>query len=264
MTREQRVVSAPPRWPGLAVLEYYLVSYRRTWRASVLSSFLLPVLSMLGFGLGVGAYVTGGVAGVPYFDYVVPGLMAATAAQVAVGESTWPVFSNFEWMKTYFAQAAAPLRVRDVLVGHLGFVCLRVLASGLVFLAVAAAFGAVHSVWALVVAPVLVLVGLAVAAPVFGYTSSVSSDNYLALLFRFGVIPMTLFSGVFFPVGSLPVVLRAVAYALPLWHGVDLCRAAALGVAPDWSVAGHLIVLAGWSVFGWFLARTRFRRRLVV
>ncbi|MFB9235976.1 ABC transporter permease [Plantactinospora siamensis] len=261
---DRRVTPGPPRWPGLAVLEYYLVSYRRTWRASVLSSFLLPVLSMLGFGLGVGAYVTGGVSGVRYFDYVVPGLVASTAAQVAVGEATWPVFGNFEWIKIYFAQASAPLRIRDVLGGHLAFVCLRVLASGAVFLAVAAAFGAVHSAWALATLPVLVLVGLSVAAPVFGYTASVSSDSYLALLFRFGVIPMTLFSGVFFPVGSLPAVLRAGAYALPLWHGVDLCRAATLGVPPEWSVPGHLLVLAGWSAVGWLLARARFRRRLVV
>jgi len=69
---------------------------------------------------------------------------------------------------------------------------------------------------------------------------------------------------VFFPVESLPVVLRWLAYALPLWHGVDLSRAATLGVAPAWSITGHLLVLAAWAAVGWWLALRQFSRRLVV
>ena len=104
---------------------------------------------------------------------------------------------------------------------------------------------------------------VAVAAPTFAYSASVSTDSYLAILLRFGVIPMSLFSGVFFPVEALPWLLRWVAYALPLWHGVDLSRAATLGQAPQWSVAGHLLYLTVWAVAGWSLALGRFRRRLV-
>lgn len=250
--------------PALAVLEYHLIDYRRTWRSSMLSSFVLPLLTMVGFGLGVGAYVAGGVAGVPYLDYIVPGLIASTALQVSIGESTWPVLGNFSWVRTYFAQAAAPLRVADILGGHLAFVGFRVLTSCAAFLLVAAVFGTLHSVWALATLPLVLLIGLAMASPVFAYAASVRSDSYLALLFRFGVIPMTLFAGVFFPVDSLPVALRWLAYASPLWHGVDLCRAATLGIAPQWSVAGHLLYLTGWAVGGWLLARAAFRRRLVI
>ncbi|GAA0812762.1 ABC transporter permease [Spirilliplanes yamanashiensis] len=250
--------------PALSVLEYNLVGYRRTWRGSVFSSFLLPLLTMLGFGVGVGAYVEGGVGGVPYLDWVVPGLLASTALQVAFGDSTWPVLSNFEWMKVYFAQAAAPLRVADILAGHLAFVLFRAVLSTAAFLLVAAAFGALHSAWALVTLPLAALLGLAVAAPVFAYSASISTDSYLALLMRFALVPMSLFSGVFFPVESLPGVLRALAYALPLWHGVDLSRAATLGVAPQWSAAGHLAYLALWAAGGCWLAHARFRRRLVI
>ncbi|GAA1886692.1 ABC transporter permease [Asanoa iriomotensis] len=258
------VTSGAALTPAVAVFEYHLVGYRRTWRGSVFGSFLLPVLTMLGFGVGVGAYVTGGVAGVPYLDYIVPGLVMSTAFQVAAMESSWPVLGNFEWHKIYFAQSAAPLRVGDILGGHLLFVLFRVLLSAGTFLAVAALFGAVRSAWALAVLPVVALFGAAVAAPVFAYSATISTDSYLALLFRFALLPMSLFSGVFFPVDQLPLGLRAVAYVMPLWHGVDLSRAATLGVAPEWSAPGHVAYLALWAAAGWWLARARFRKRLVL
>ncbi|WP_433726079.1 ABC transporter permease [Actinoplanes sp. CA-051413] len=246
------------------VLEYHLVSYRRIWRSSVLSSFVLPLLTMLGFGVGVGAYVTSGVEGVPYLDWMVPGLIASTAMQVAIGDSTWPVLGGFEWQRIYFGQAAAPLRVADILDGHLAFVVFRTLISCAAFLVIATAFGTMHSWWAVLTLPIAALVGLAVATPAFAYAATVRIDSYLAVLFRLGVIPMSLFSGVFFPVESLPGLLRWIAYALPLWHGVDLSRAATLGVAPAWSPVGHVLYLALWAGAGWLLAYRAFRRRLVV
>jgi lipooligosaccharide transport system permease protein len=248
----------------LAVLEYNLIGYWRTWRSSVLSSFVLPLLAVLGFGLSVGGFVDQGIDGVPYLDWLVPGLLAGTALNVALSESTYPVFSGFEWNKVFVGQFASPLRVVDMLAGHLAYVQLRVLVSCTAFLAVVAAFGTVHSPWALATLPLSVLLGLAVAAPVHAYTASLRQDGYLALLFRFGVIPMGLFSGAFFPVESLPVGLRALAYALPLWHGVDLCRAATLSVAPDWSVTGHLLCLAAWAGVGFLVALRGYRRRLVI
>jgi lipooligosaccharide transport system permease protein len=200
---------------------------------------------------------------VSYLDFVVPGLIASTALQVGVGEATWPVLGNFEWYKIYFGQAAAPLRVRDVLGGHLAFVVFRAVLAAAAFLLVAALFGTLHSAWALATLPVVLLLACAVAAPTFAYSASISSDSYLALLFRFAVLPMSLFAGVFFPVDSMPVGLRWVAYATPLWHAVDLCRAATLGVAPDWSATGHVAYLALWAAGGWWLAHARFRKRLV-
>jgi lipooligosaccharide transport system permease protein len=140
----------------------------------------------------------------------------------------------------------------------------RVLLSTTAFLLVAAAFGTLHSFWTPTVLLLAVLIGMAVAAPVAAYTASIRSDSYLAILFRFAVLPMSLFSGVFFPIGSLPEPLRWVAWALPLWHGVDLTRAATLG--RDLGVAGlwHVLYLSVWCVAGWFLARWRFQRRLVL
>lgn len=249
---------------GVHVLEYHLVNYRRTWRSSALSTLAMPLLTMLGFGVGVGSYVSGGVAGVPYLDWIVPGLIASTATQAAFGEATWPVLANFEWLKVYFAQAAAPLRVADILGGHLAFMLFRIGLSATAFLGVAVAFGAVHSWWAPLTLVVALLTGLAVAAPTVAYSATITTDSYLAILMRFAVLPMSLFSGVFFPVASLPEVLRAVAYALPLWHGVDLSRDAMLGRPPGWPAVWHVAYLLLWCAVGVWLAHHRFRRRLVI
>lgn len=249
--------------PAVAVLELQLVGYRRTWRASAVGSFVLPVLTMLGFGVGVGGYVEGGIDRVPYLDWIVPGLVASTALQAAVAEATFPVLSRFQWIRTYHAMVASPARVTDILFGQNAFLVVRVTTVCGVFLLVAAAFGTLHSYWALAALPVAALLAVAVANPTYAFTASVSSDSYLVLVFRFGVIPMTLFAGVFFPVESLPAGMRWLAYASPLWHAVDLCRAATLGVAPAWSVPGHLLYLAAWAGIGWLLAVAAFRRRLV-
>jgi lipooligosaccharide transport system permease protein len=247
-----------------SVFEFHLVGYRRVWRASTWSSFVLPVLTMLGFGLGVGSYVSGGVGGVPYLDWIVPGLMAQTAMQTALGETTWPVLSRFEWNKIYLGQTAAPLRVSDVLGGQLLFVLFRILLAVAAFLAVAAMFGAAHSGWAVLAVPAALLTGLAVAAPMTAFTASITTESLLPIVLRLGVVPMSLFSGVFFPLPLLPSGLRLAAEVLPLWHGVDLCRAATLGVhLPASTLLIHLAVLALWAGAGWVLALRRFHRRLV-
>jgi lipooligosaccharide transport system permease protein len=247
----------------LAVFEYYLVGYRRTWRARLMSSFVLPMLTLLGIGVGVGSYLSRGFDGVPYSHWIVPGLVASTAVNVAVGDSTWPVYTNHGWTGTYATQSGTPLHVGDILGGHLGFVLFRVSTSCVMLLLVATMFGAVSSPWSLVALPVAVLLGLAVAGPVFAYASTVPSDMYFAFLLRFWVIPMSLFAGVFFPVDSLPVAVRPLAYASPLWSGVSLIRAAMQGGAPDWPAPVHLLYLGTWAGVGWVLAYARFRRRLI-
>jgi lipooligosaccharide transport system permease protein len=245
------------------VFAHHLVVYRRAWRGTVFSSFLLPVLFFVAMGLTVGRYVDrSGSLGVPYTDYIAPGVLASTALQVAVGESTWPVMSNFTWTRTYHAMRATPLRVADMVAGQLGYVLLRVLVSSAGFLAVMTAFGTVHSVWGPAALPVAVLVGFATAAPIFAYSASIANDSLFALLNRFAVIPMTLFSGVFFPVDSLPFGARLLAYVSPLWHGVELSRAATLGAPTAWGVWTHLACLVAWIAIGYPLAVVRFKRRL--
>jgi lipooligosaccharide transport system permease protein len=252
----------------LPVLEFFLVGYRRTWRGSVLSSFVMPVLFVLGFGIGVGHYVDlGGRLGpVRYLDFIVPGMLAATALQVAFGESSWPVMSRFQWIRTYHAMVNAPVRIVDILGGSLLFVLFRLLMTTVVFLAVTALFGAVHSAWAVTVPLVCGLLGVAVAAPIYAFAATIDTDSYLALLARFVVLPLGLFSGVYFPISALPGAVRWLAYASPLWHAVDLCRAATLpGVHLSVPmVLGHLAYLAALAAAGFWLAWRVFRRRLAI
>jgi lipooligosaccharide transport system permease protein len=249
--------------PSIAVLEYRLTSYRRVWKGSILSSFGLPLLFLLGMGMSVGTYVDArGALGTDYLDYIAPGVLMATALQVAVGESTWPVFGSFAWTRVYHSMLATPLRVRDILVGALGFVLVRVALASVGFIVVMLLFGAVHS-WRVVLAlPACLLLGLAIAAPSVAYAASIKNDGMFAVLMRFGIIPMSLFAGVFFPVDSLPVVPRSLAFATPLWHGVELARGATLGIGTAWGWAAHTGYLLLWCALGYWLALHRFRRRL--
>jgi lipooligosaccharide transport system permease protein len=250
--------------PTLAVLEHQITVYRRNWRGTVLSSFVLPTLFLLAMGLTVGHYVDArsAVLGVPYLDYIAPGVLASTVFQVAVGEATWPVYAAFTWSRMYHSMRATPLRIDDMIIGQLAYVLVRVTLVATGFLVVMTVFGAVHSVWVLAALPASLLLGLAAAPAIFAYSASIGNDGMFAVLFRFAVVPMSLFAGVFFPVGTLPLVPRLLAYASPLWHGVELTRAASLGHGDLPALAGHAGYLAAWAVAGYYLARARFVRRL--
>jgi lipooligosaccharide transport system permease protein len=104
---------------------------------------------------------------------------------------------------------------------------------------------------------------MAFATPIAAFAATLEDDPPFAALFRFGIVPMFLFSGTFFPVSQLPAALHPVAYVTPLWHGVDLCRSLALGRASLGTTAVHVIYLAVWVAVGAFLAAKSYRRRLV-
>ena len=133
-------------------LRFWLTDYRRTWRGSIDSTVLNPLLYLGAMGLGLGTLVdehgTAHLGGVSYLVFIAPGLLAATAMETAVGECTYPVYGSVNWNKTYQAAVGAPLRPADLFHGHLLFVALRLTMNCAVFLAVAAAFGTVRSGWA--------------------------------------------------------------------------------------------------------------------
>ena len=158
-----------------------------------------------------------------------------------------------KWMRTYFAMLATPLRVVDVLRGHLGWIAVRLAMVSAIYLAVVAAFGVVHSPLAVLALPAAVATGLAFAAPIAAYSATQERDVAFIAIYRFALIPLFLFSGTFFPVTRLPGWLQPVAYATPLYHGVSLCRGLVLGTADLWPSLGsalYLVVLLGRRLSG--------------
>ncbi|QGN56937.1 ABC transporter permease [Nostocoides sp. HKS02] len=250
----------------LAVWEYHLRVYRRTWRGSVISRALMPLLFLLSMGVGLGSLVdhrAGGVHGVPYLAFVAPAILAVQTMWVANGESTYQVLGYIKWNMTYHAQLASPLGVRDVLSGHFLAVACHLVMSTSFFMVVAALFGGFHSWWALLCLPIAVLTGMAFSIPMFAFTAVQEGDNGFNILFRWIITPMMLFSGTFFPIQQLPVWMQPIAWATPLWHGVEACRAVASGTIAWGPLAGHLLVPLAYAAVGWWLAERAFARRLV-
>jgi lipooligosaccharide transport system permease protein len=263
--------------PAIRVLEHELLVYRRVWRGSIFSSFLSPVLYLAAMGLGLGSLVDAGagsaaeagtasgaaLAGVSYLAFLAPGLLASTAMQTAAGESTFPVMAGLVWVKSFHGMTATPIRPADVVVGKLTYIALRILLVVSVFFAVTILFGAIAGPGAVLAVPAALLTGLAFAAPIAAYSATQRDTNGFNALFRFGVIPLFLFSGTFFPIEQLPDLLEAIARLTPLWHGVDLCRSLALGTAEPVQTAIHVVYLGTMAAVGVAAALVTFRRRLV-
>jgi len=240
----------------------------RSWRGSVFTGFLAPLLYLGSLGYGLGRLVddgTGGSgvgAGVAYVVFVAPGVLAANAMQTAVGEATYPVLGAVKWRRQYLAMLSTPLTVADVLLGHVAFLVLRVALVTASFAAVGALLGAFTSPWVVLAAVVAVLCGLVHALPVMAYAVRAEDDMGFTMIFRFGIVPMFLFAGTFFPVDQLPAVLRPVAWATPLWHATQLCRGLSLGSVQWGSGLLHLGYLGLWLVAGAWLAVRSYARRL--
>ncbi len=256
-----------PRWDMVARQRtYWATVYLRTWKGSVITSFVMPLLYVLAMGVLLGGFVRGGadLEGAPsYLAFVAPGLAAAHAMQTATGETTWPVLGNLKWHRTYFAMTATPLSVPDIAAAHLLFVVFRLATTSGVFLLVMAPFGVFESfVGVLLAWPVLMLVGLAFAGVLMAYSATIRNESAFAIIYRLVVIPLFLFSGAFFPIGNLSPALEWVARLTPLWHGVDLTRMLVLDQVRPGLALVHLTYLVALSLAGWWLATWRLAKRM--
>jgi len=250
---------------SLRVYEYWLMQYRRIWRGTVITSIVNPVFYLGALGVGLGSLVNksgGAPLGVPYLDFVAPGMLASAAMQLASGEASWPVMGSFKWTRQYFAMIATPLGVRDVVFGHQLWMLVRLAGTSAIYLAVIAAFGGVDSFWGILALPACVLVGAAFTAPLAAYAATQDQDAAFVPINRFVILPLFLFSGTFFPVSRLPLPLEWLAYATPLWHGVDLCRELTLGNVHLIRALVHVAYLLVLVVGGLIWAHRTYGRRL--
>ncbi len=250
------------------VYEHQFLLYRRTWRGSLFNSFLSPTLFLLAMGVGLGSYVDkggGGTLGVPYLAFLAPGLLAATVMQTASFEATFPIIAGFVWTKRYHAMHATPLQPREIALGQLGWTATRITLVGAIFVLVMIPFGAVHSPLVVLAIPAATLTGLAFAGPIAAYAATQKTMTRFNYIFRFGITPLFLFSGTFFPIDRLPGFLQPIAWLTPLYHGVALSRSLALGTIGSDPVAGliHLGVLVAFIVGGLIACLVQFERRLL-
>jgi lipooligosaccharide transport system permease protein len=249
---------------ALRVYEGWLMGYRRTWRGSVVSSVLNPVLYLTALGIGLGKLVNrGNGLGMPYIEFVAPGMLAVVAMQIGTFESSYPVMAAIRWTRQYHAILATPLRVRDIILGHQLYVASRVGMAAGIYLVALTFFDAIRSPWAVLAWPVAILLGLSFAAPVSAFSAWLERDEGFNALFRFGITPLFLFSGTFFPLERLPHVVRELAYVTPLWHGVDLMRHLTLGDPHLWPSLGHVAYMALWLAVGLRLAERTHTKRLI-
>lgn len=252
----------------LLVVEGNWLWYRRNWKATVVSSVLQPLLFLLAFGVALGSLVprselTGGES---YLVFLAPALLVMAGLQQAVMASSWPIVSGFKWQRTYWSVTASPITATQLLLGEQLWVAARLASSATMYLLVVVLFGGAAG-WGVLPGPLFaVLCGLAVS-PLMMALAATIADNpgpmFNAVL-RFVVLPMSLFSGTFFPVSRLPEWGRPLAWVSPLWHGVELSRGAALGTLRLVPAIGHIGYLIGLFAVGLLLASWRFARRLEV
>lgn len=240
--------------------------YKRLWHRSIAFGFLQPVLFLTAMGIGVGALIStqdlAAFGGVPYIDWLGPGLLSAMAMQTATFESTYPIMNKIMWGRNYEAMLSTPLTTRNIIIGELFWVAFRIGTLATVFLVVLTGFGIVRSPLAILAVPVAVLVGTAFSSCLVAFTATQRNDVGFSAIFRFVINPLFLFSGTFFPLSNLPDQVEWVAWLTPLFHGVQLIRGLVLD-SLDWAAAPiHLGYLLAMLAIGIVLADRNLRRRM--
>jgi len=235
-----------------AVIERaYLALKSSTWLV-VASGFVEPVLYLFAFGFGLGNLI-GGVqdgsgAPVSYAAYIAPALLATSAMNGAIYDSTWNVFFKMHFDKLYQGMLSTSLGPLDVAMGEIAWALLRGLAYAIGFMVVVTPLGLIPSWWGVLAVPAAVLIAFGFASLGMGITSYLKSFqqmNWINLI----MLPMFLFSGSFYPLNVYPQWLQTVIQALPLWQAIDLIRGLTLGNL-NWSMLGHVAYFAVMIVLG--------------
>jgi len=232
-----------------------------------------PLVYLFAMGVGLatlidantGASLGGGSgAGLPYLVFVAPALLATAGIMVASEENTYSVMSGFKWRRTYYGPNASPLSSAQLVNGHsLGVLFRLLLTTGLYYLFLLL-FGAVPEPAGWLMIFTAALGGMAFGLPLMAYASSIVEDKgQFAMVQRFVVMPLFLFSGTFFPLASMPWAVQWIGWISPLWHSTELGRVLSYGYAePAWLTAVHVLYLAVLAAAGWVLARRNYSRRL--
>ena len=246
------------RWsPSWRLVWRNYLAHRRS-KVFFLTGFLEPVLYLFSIGIGVGQLVkpfefNGQL--VDYAAFVAPGMLAASAMNGAVLDSTFSIFFKLKFEKLYDAVLATPMRTFDVARGEITWALLRGGIYSVGFLLVMVLMGLVGSWWALLAVPATLLVGFAFSAVCMALTTFMKSWQDFDLV-TLGIMPLFLFSATFFPVTQFPEAIRWVVEISPLYRGVVLCRELTTGVV-TWESAVSVVYLVVMGVVGLLVVRRR-------
>ncbi|WP_431220383.1 ABC transporter permease [Leifsonia xyli] len=259
----------PRRYGAWYVAEHRFRVMRSYLQTLFVTGFGNPLVYLLAMGLGLGSLVSANlgpnaVDGVSYLAFVAPALLCTAAVTVASEEFTYPVMLGFKWNPTFFGINAAPIAPGQIIDGILISVIARLLGTSAVYYAFMVLFGAIPSPWGWVSILVGTLGGLAFGAPIMAYVATIEQDTgQIAMLMRFVLLPMSLFSGTFFPLTNMPWFLQWIGWISPLWHSTELSRVFTYGMSePLWLSVVHVVYLLALFVAFWMWSRRIAGKRL--
>jgi lipooligosaccharide transport system permease protein len=234
--------------------------FSKLWKGSLAPQFIDPLFYLMAMGYGLGTYIAS-INGVPYKDFIAPGLVASAAMWAASFECTYNVYIRMREYHLYDAVLSTPVEVQDLVAGDLIWSSVRAVIYSTVFLLVVTAFGLIDSWWALAIPLAIVVGGLCFSTLAYTFTALIPRIDLYSYYFTLGITPMFLFSGIFFPFNKLPGWVEVAAWFTPLYHLVEVTRGLATG--PNAMVLVHLAILLAISVALFIVPVRAVRRRLV-
>ena len=257
----------PRRWGSWYVAEHRIRGMRAYAQTLVATSIGNPLIYLFALGIGLATLVdkgTGDVGGVSYLVFVAPALLGLAAVTVAAEEFTYPMLMGFKWNPIFFAMNAAPISGAQIVNGIYIAVVARMLPTTLLYFVVMLLFGAVPLATGILVVPIAILAAMSIGIVISSYTAGVENDtSQMALIMRFGITPILLFSGTFFPLTQLPIWLQWIGWVSPLWHGTELGRVVSYGMSePLWLSVVHILYPLTLVIVFWRIAQGVVTRRL--
>lgn len=256
------------RWGAFYFAEQVLRVMKGYGWSIFLYSVGQPAAYLFAMGVGLATLVDTNSAtafgGVSYLAYIAPALLISAAVMTAATEFTFPVMDGFKWRRVYYGPHASPLTPEQIAAGQIIAVTVRLVLQSAIYFAIVAIFGASPSGWAWISILVGTLAGLAFGLPLMAYAATIKDDKgQFAMVMRFIVMPLFLFSGTFFPLDTLPVLVRWIGWISPIWHGTELGRVLSYGYEePPVLTVIHIVFLVGLACFGWMLTKRQFVRRM--
>jgi lipooligosaccharide transport system permease protein len=258
------------RWSALGgrgslhLIERHARVYRHVWMV-LASGVFEPLFYLLSIGIGLGKLV-GTVAGpgghpVEFSSFVAPALLATSALNGAILDSTFNVFFRLKYAKFYDAALATPMRPSDIALGEIGWALIRGGLYAIAFIVVMLALGLVHSAWAVFDLPVALLIGFGAAAAGMTATTFMRSWQHFEFV-MLATVPMFLFSATFYPLSVYARPVQILVECTPLYQGVALMRGLTLGVVGP-GLIWHAVYLAVMGVVGLYIAGRRIGRLLL-